>query len=120
MSKSFNFLLAVLIIFIMFIAFAEKGFAQNGEATCCQFLSDICLRNGIVGDCCQPISPDFSSAFCIVSGGEPVGGSCSQVGICIDPSASRNVPSLSQWGLIALAGVLGLFSLIAIRRKAAA
>lgn len=29
----------------------------------------------------------------------------------------RTIPTLSQWGLIALAGVLGLISLLAIRRR---
>ena len=121
MSRSYKFLLAVLIICFTFIAFAEKGYTQNGEPTCCQFLSDICLRQGIVGDCCQPISPDFNTSVCIVNGGEPLGGACNQTGICIDPVAPRNVPSLSHWGLIALAGALGVFALIAIsRRKASA
>lgn len=34
--------------------------------------------------------------------------------------AMISVPSISQWGLIAMAGVLGLLGLLAVRRKAAA
>lgn len=33
---------------------------------------------------------------------------------------TRPIPTLSEWGLIAMAGVLGLIGLLAIRRKAAA
>jgi len=32
----------------------------------------------------------------------------------------RTIPALSQWGLIALAGVLGILGLLAVRRKKAA
>ena len=32
----------------------------------------------------------------------------------------RNVPTLSEWGLIAMAGLIGIIGLYAIRRKKAA
>lgn len=39
--------------------------------------------------------------------------------IAFTPVITRNVPTLSEWGLIAMAGVLGLIGLIAIRRRKA-
>lgn len=42
------------------------------------------------------------------------------VASCIDPNAARPIPTLSEWGMIAIAAFLGLAGLIAIRRKAAA
>ncbi len=36
------------------------------------------------------------------------------------PSPSRPIPTMSEWGLIAMAGVLGLFGLLAARRRRAA
>ena len=42
---------------------------------------------------------------------------CSEVPECI--VLPRNVPSLSHWGLIALAGILGLISLVILNRKKA-
>jgi len=36
---------------------------------------------------------------------------------CIDPSAATNVPTLSEWGLIAMASILGIAGFMIIRRK---
>lgn len=37
---------------------------------------------------------------------------------CFDPLTARNIPTLSEWGLIATAAFLGVIGLIAIRRRA--
>lgn len=36
---------------------------------------------------------------------------------CLDPLTARNIPTLSEWGLIATAGILGMIGLFAIRRR---
>ena len=41
------------------------------------------------------------------------------VATCLDPATARNIPTLSEWGLIAMAGVLGVVGLMAIRRRKA-
>lgn len=67
---------------------------------------------------------------CIVVGGDPVlcfegtfvpEGMCTQVGEggqCV--AAPTDVPTLSEWGLIAMAGVLGVVGFMVIKRKRAA
>ena len=40
-------------------------------------------------------------------------------GIVFGPAQARSVPTLSEWGLIAMAGVLGIIGLLAIRRRKA-
>ena len=40
-----------------------------------------------------------------------------QTGMCELVRPTRNVPTLSEWGLVAMAGVLGVIGFIAIRRK---
>ncbi len=41
------------------------------------------------------------------------------VATCLDPMTARNIPTLSEWGLIAMAGVLGIIGLLALRRRKA-
>jgi len=38
---------------------------------------------------------------------------------CIKPVTAHNIPTLSEWGLIAMAGVLGIIGFLVIRRKKA-
>jgi len=38
---------------------------------------------------------------------------------CLDPATPRNISTLSEWGLIAMAGVLGIVGFIVIRRRKA-
>ena len=38
----------------------------------------------------------------------------------LDPNNTRPIPTLSEWGLIVMAGILGIVGLLAIRRKRAA
>jgi len=41
-------------------------------------------------------------------------------GVAIADLQPRNVPTLSEWGLIAMAGVLGIAGLMVMRRRKAA
>jgi len=36
---------------------------------------------------------------------------------CLDPATARNIPTLSEWGLIAMAAVLGIVGLLVVRRR---
>ena len=50
---------------------------------------------------------------------EPDGSTFERIVYMATPQPVRNVPTLSEWGLIALAGVLGIIGLLAIRRRKA-
>jgi len=67
--------------------------------------------------CCTP--PDDENA--ILAWYEVVNRAFDQCG-SVEPPAPNTIPTLSEWGLIAMAGILGIFGLIAVarRRKAAA
>ncbi len=52
-----------------------------------------------------------------INGGNPDGFEEIYLALCLDPMTARNIPTLSEWGLIAMAGVLGLVGFIAIRKK---
>ena len=54
-----------------------------------------------------------------INGGNPQGQRQIWLATCLDPATARNIPTLSEWGLIAMAGVLGMVGFIAIRRKKA-
>ena len=45
------------------------------------------------------------------------GTDCAGNPMCEEPVVVNNVPTLGQWGLIAVAGLLGIYSLIVMRRK---
>ena len=47
------------------------------------------------------------------------GVSCNEVSLCGQQPSVSNVPSLSQWGLIAMAVILGIVGFYVIRRKKA-
>ena len=80
----------------------------NFSAGCCAIAPGQCLEDTEFDDCI------FVEEGILLAQGE----SCSVIELC-EP-LERNVPSLSQWGLIALAGVLGILGLIVIRRRATA
>jgi len=96
------FVAAFLIIGFFFLALPEKGFSQDG---CCQSTENTC--------------------FNIVDGGGPAacliidfvdGAFCSE-GQCIPPTVVTPIPTLSEWGLIAMAGILGIVGFMVIRRR---
>jgi len=53
-----------------------------------------------------------------INGGNPEGNQEIYIATCFDLDA-RVIPTLSQWGLIAMAGILGIIGLFAIRRRKA-
>lgn len=71
--------------------------------------------NGAVDNGCTLVT--FTSNANI-NGGNPDGNFEIYLARCLDPDEPRNVPTLSEWGLIAMAGILGIVGFIVIRRRA--
>lgn len=95
-------LIALFVFSFLIIALPEKGYSS-----CCISVGGcVDIPDGIVVKC-------FPDTF--VEGGvcEPGPG---EFGQCVVP---RNVPTLSEWGLIATAGILGFIGFMVIRRKKA-
>jgi len=101
------FLIAYLIVGFFFLAVPEKGYSGGGippsELGCCQF-----------GDNCETIT----SSQCFEDTGNlgffPEGICDENTSQCIVRSG---IPTLSEWGLIAMAGVLGIVGFMVIRRR---
>ncbi len=105
------FVVSFLIVSFVFLALPEEGNAGfnplPGGPSCCQF-DDGCM------DIVQP-PPGVPGMTCSVQNIVP-GAICEEsAGQCI--VTSRNVPTLSEWGLIAMAGALGLIGFIMVIRK---
>jgi len=53
-----------------------------------------------------------------INGGNPEGNFEIYLAVCFDPSA-RTIPTLSEWGLITMAGILGIVGFMVMRRRKA-
>lgn len=102
-------LIAVLAFSFLFLALPENGYAQDQFLGCCQF-EDLC-RNITDIECAVEQGLNF---FIEQSCNEQTG-QCSGSG----PDTVRNIPTLSEWGLIAMASILGLVGFIVMRRRVA-
>ena len=103
------FVIAFLVFSVVFIALPEKGVSGilPVEIGCCQF-SDAC--ENLNQDTCLADSGNegfFPGEVCVMDIGACTG---SDVGV-------RPIPTLSEWGLIAMAGLLGIAGFIVIRKK---
>ena len=106
------------LVLLFFLAVSISAFAGNatlppGNIGCCQFAD----QNGVPvcndGFLPCPTPPPFGTFE-----GFTVGQSCNDVsGQC--NSGARNVPALTEWGLILLAGVMGFIGYLLLRRKKA-
>ena len=117
------FLATFLIIGFFFLALPEKGYSGIdsvlGGPSCCDGLSrNICFGGEDAFEACQtgPCSnPDecefFPDGICVPDGDSPRLGSC---------VLSSPIPTISEWGLIAMAGILGIVGFMVIRRRKAA
>ena len=105
--------IAVFVMGFMFVALPDKALSQN---TCCQGIGiEPCGQSEF---CCNDISPIFSQQECLDDGGILTTGSCNELtGLCSGFSNRENVPTLSEWGLIFLAGVLGIVGFVMVRRN---
>ena len=104
-----------ILILALAISFLYSGaaFAQPGPFQgCCQYFTG--CENLSQSEC---VANDNSTGFVIDK-------ECNeQTGFCPIPevgdSLVRPVPTLSVWGLIAMAGILGIVSFVIIRRRIA-
>lgn len=103
------FMMVLLTAGFFFLAAPEQshaGFAQI-QVTCCQ-QEGSCYDNSEGG-----------GALACPNGMFVDGAVCNETdGVCVAQSASVNpVPTLSEWGLIAMAGVLGIVGYLVVRRR---
>jgi len=100
-----TFLITLLLFGSLFIVVADKAEAQQAPL-CCQNTPNSCNDNNGGTTPIKCISEDaiVFDAFC-----NEATGRCE-----LEP---RDVPTISEWGLIAMAGILGLIGLMVIRRK---
>jgi len=85
---------------------SHAGFAQVGER-CCQFAPDDCIDFS-----------DLPPGTACASANVIENASCNeQTGLCTQISAINPVPTLSEWGLVAMAAILGIAGYIVVRRR---
>jgi len=96
------FVATFLIIGFFFLALPEKGITQGGIFCCQNVGSCIDGSGGEVFVCSQP---PLMGEFCNEA-----------TGLC-EPRTSVDVPTLSEWGLVAMAGILGIVGYLVIRRR---
>ena len=102
-------LLAIAIAFLYTGAVYAQGVPFSG---CCQFVNSC---ETLSQDAC--IADPTSMEFFINEQCEPGALTCPSF-VVADPEAT-NVPTLSQWGLIAMAGILGVAGFIVFRKRIA-
>ncbi|HSC34881.1 MAG TPA: IPTL-CTERM sorting domain-containing protein [Thermodesulfobacteriota bacterium] len=110
----YSFVVALLTFGLLLLALPEKGFSGfdpgpgPGEEGCCQ-LTDGCIDAIDLPPNAVCLSEFFvENAFC-----DQETGQCTPIPIV------SNIPTLSEWGLIAMAGILGIAGFIIIRRRKA-
>jgi len=101
------FITAFLIVGFFFLAMPERGYAGILTAIgCCQF-QDGCDVAGNLDECLAFGGQEFfEDEFCIEN-------ECVEIRL----EATTNVPTLSEWGLIAMASILGIVGFMVIRRR---
>jgi len=117
-NKFSIFVATFLIIGFFFLALPEKGYSGilAGGPPCCDFPEgNECIGGELgVSACsggnCLGAGPCtlIEDAVCIPSGEEG--------GRCLSPAG---VPAFNQWGLIAMAGILGIVGFMVMRRRKA-
>ena len=108
MKNGFSLFLATILIIGFFFVLPEKGYSGIEPLGAC------CINPGG----CVEFSPD--NPLACFEGSRINGGVCTQLGeggLCVSPSNTTPIPTLSEWGLIAMAGVLGIIGFMVIRRK---
>lgn len=113
-----TFVAVFLVAGSLFISMPQNANAGTGippaNPGCCQVLSEsgFDCGNTEFGGCVVPIGAEVIGFF--------EGESCNvQTGFCsgFEPENIRDVPTLSEWGLIAMAGILGVVGFMVMRRK---
>ncbi len=97
------FLATFLIVGFFFLALPEKGYSGVMPLGCCQ----------LDGECAGP----EDGIRCLEQNFFPDEICHEATGQCIQPAS--DVPTLSEWGLMAMAGILGIIGFMVIRRRKA-
>ncbi len=107
--RVYSFVVAFLTFGFLLLALPEEGLSGvSTDVDCCQ----------LQGQCDDTIdNPGF---ICLVDNVVENAFCNDETGLCTQIVQERNIPTLSEWGLIAAAGVLGIAGFIAIRRRKAA
>jgi hypothetical protein len=111
------FIVSFLLTGLFFFSLTESGYAGSsaGGPPCCEIPSiDFCYGGDTVSQCSEEC---ISSGECIFY----------EDRICVKVDEAHgacqifqsNIPTLSEWGLISLAAVLGIAGFMIIRRKKA-
>lgn len=116
--------ISLLVSGLLFLASPETGNAGTAvipiEPQCCQLFTPNCPVDE--EQCCNDINDQFTPQTCEQAAtGSVQSGSCIEAtGFCsgFEPE-TRDIPTLSYWGLLAIAVVLGVVGLIVIRRRKA-
>ena len=118
MKNISTFVFTVLVFGFFFLAFPKNVYSGPpiiGLDACCQYFSFIGNDDACVDVPAQVMCPPIQSGDFI---GRFVGQDCNlTTGLCEAPA--RNVPTLSEWVLIAMAGILGIVGFIVMRRRKA-
>jgi hypothetical protein len=96
---------------VIFFATTEQsnaGFATIGDS-CCQ-MEGSCFDFG-------DQNPDEPTPACLVDDIIDNATCNEQTGLCTQISAISPVPTLSEWGLVAMAAILGIAGYIVVRRR---
>ncbi len=106
--RIYSFAVAFLTFGLFFLALPEEGFSGfSTDVDCCQGEGQ-CVDSTEGPFLCQ--ADNFvEDAFCDQGSG-----------LCTQITGIAPIPTLSEWGLIAMAGVLGIAGFLIIRRRKAA
>ena len=114
-------LIAILIFSLILLALPELGHSgfpnMAGGPPCCSF-SDRCDGGNNALFLCENFSGCSGGEFCDFV----PNGTCvveDGIGSCVILPSNVPIPTLSEWGLIALAGILGIVGFMVIRRRKA-
>ncbi len=114
------FVTVYLIIGFFLLALPDKGYSQSipGGPSCCNVPSkNVCFGGEKAIEVCKTCEADPNTICEFVEDGICVpDGDSSEFGSCVSPVTSP-IPTLSEWGLIAMAGVLGIVGFMVIRRR---
>ena len=104
------FILALFVIGSLFLISTQKATAGFSQLPyCCEF----------DGSCADSLSAPPDSVLLCLDGTQQDNAFCNEdTGQCEPiPLKSNNIPTLSEWGLIAMAGILGIAGFMVIRRR---
>ena len=122
MKTIYAFVIAFLIIGFFFLAMPEKGYSGTGMmipvgVSCCQLRTADDVLACVTLEPLQLCAATEETSILDIFEGE----TCNdETGLCsgfVPPIESRNVPTLSEWGLIAMAGILGLVAFVFVRKR---